>query len=80
MDAGRDLSSGGKDGERFVRDQPLVPEIPGDEAALIGRDTTLDALNGLAEKERHCAYLAAETLQAAIHDWMVRERVGTTKP
>ena len=50
-----------------------------DEAALIGGDTVLDVLTGLAENERHCAYLAAETLQAAIYDWMVRERVGTTK-
>jgi nitrogen fixation NifU-like protein len=51
-----------------------------DEAALIGGDTILEVLNGLAEKERHCAYLAAETLQTAIHDWIVREWVGTRKP
>jgi len=51
-----------------------------DEAALIGGDTILDVLKGLAEKERHCAYLAAETLQAAIHDWMVREWVVKRKP
>jgi nitrogen fixation protein NifU and related proteins len=51
-----------------------------DEAALIGGDTILEVVNGLPEKECHCAYLAAETLQAAIHDWMVRQRVGTTKP
>ena len=50
------------------------------QAALIGGDTILDVLNGLVEKKRHCAYLAAETLQAAIHDWMVREWVGTRKP
>jgi nitrogen fixation NifU-like protein len=50
-----------------------------DEAALIGGDTILEAVNGLPEKECHCAYLAAETLQAAIHDWMVRERVNTRK-
>jgi nitrogen fixation protein NifU and related proteins len=51
-----------------------------DEAALIGGDTILDVLNGLAEKKRHCAYLAAETLQAAIHEWIVRDWVGTRKP
>jgi nitrogen fixation NifU-like protein len=51
-----------------------------EEAARIGGDTILDVLNGLVDKERHCAYLAAETLQAAIHDWMVRERVGKRKP
>jgi len=50
-----------------------------DEAASIGGDTILNALNGLAAKERHCAYLAAETLQAAIHCWMVRKCVGTRK-
>lgn len=43
-----------------------------DEAALIGGDTILEVVNGLPEKECHCAYLAAETLHAAIHDWMVR--------
>ena len=47
-----------------------------DEAALIGGDTILEALRGLVEKHRHCAYLAAETLHAAIHAWMVREWAG----
>jgi nitrogen fixation NifU-like protein len=50
-----------------------------DEAALIGGDTILEVLNGLPEKECHCAYLAAETLQAAIHDWIVRERMDKRK-
>jgi len=48
-----------------------------DEAALIGGDTILEVVNGLPEKECHCAYLAAETLHAAIDDWMVR---GATTP
>jgi nitrogen fixation NifU-like protein len=51
-----------------------------DEAALIGGDTILEVVNGLPEKECHCAYLAAETLQAAIHDWIVRERVDRREP
>jgi len=41
-----------------------------DEAAQIGGDTILDALGGLPEEETHCAYLAAETLQVALHEWM----------
>ena len=42
-----------------------------DEAAQIGGDTILQALGGLPEEEDHCAFLAAETLIAAIHQWMV---------
>ncbi len=41
-----------------------------DDALCIGGDTILEALGGLPEEERHCAYLAAETLLAAIHEWM----------
>jgi nitrogen fixation NifU-like protein len=43
-----------------------------DEAAQIGGDTILEALGGLPEDEAHCAYLAAETLQVALHEWMSR--------
>jgi nitrogen fixation NifU-like protein len=43
-----------------------------DEAARIGGDTILDALGGLPEEETHCAYLAAETLQVAVHEWMLQ--------
>lgn len=43
-----------------------------DEAAGIGGDTILEILGGLPEEERHCAFLAAETLMAAIHEWMIR--------
>jgi len=42
-----------------------------DEAAKIGGDRILKALGGLPEEEKHCAFLAAETLIAAIHQWMV---------
>jgi nitrogen fixation NifU-like protein len=44
-----------------------------DEAAQIGGDTVLEALGALPEEERHCAYLAAEALQAAIHQWMLKK-------
>ena len=41
-----------------------------DEAGLIGGDTILDILKGLPEEEHHCAYLAAETLHVALHEWI----------
>ena len=41
-----------------------------DEAASIGGDTVLQALGGLPEEESHCAFLAAEALMAAIHNWI----------
>ncbi len=43
-----------------------------DDAAMIGGDTILMVLKQLPETESHCAYLAAETLQAAIHNWMIQ--------
>jgi nitrogen fixation NifU-like protein len=43
-----------------------------DDAACIGGDTILDALGGLPEEESHCAYLAAETLHVALHEWISR--------
>jgi nitrogen fixation NifU-like protein len=43
-----------------------------DEVASIGSDTVLEALGGLPEEESHCAFLAAETLMAAIHEWMIK--------
>lgn len=45
-----------------------------DEAIQIGGDTLLMILNSLPESETHCAFLAAETLHAAIHDWMLTGR------
>ena len=43
-----------------------------DELAGITGETVLDVLGGLPEEDRHCAFLAAETLQAALHDHMVK--------
>jgi nitrogen fixation NifU-like protein len=42
-----------------------------EEAAQIGGDTVLMVLGGLPEEEKHCAFLAAETLMAAIQQWML---------
>lgn len=33
----------------------------------------LEVLGGLPEEDRHCALLAAETLQAALDDYMRKE-------
>ena len=42
-----------------------------DEAVQIGGDTILNVFQTcVPESESHCAYLAAEALQAAIHEWM----------
>ena len=43
-----------------------------EEASQIGGDAVLMALGGLPEEENHCAFLAAETLLAAIHEWMLQ--------
>ena len=43
-----------------------------EEVSQIGGDTVLMALGGLPEEENHCAFLAAETLLAAIHEWMLQ--------
>ena len=42
-----------------------------EKAAQIGGDTVLMVLGGLPEEESHCAFLAAETLMTAIHQWIV---------
>ena len=47
-----------------------------DHAAQIGGDTVLEALGALPEEERHCAYLAAEALQAAVHEWILKQVTG----
>lgn len=43
-----------------------------DDAALIGGDTILMLTRDLPQDEIHCAFLAAEALHAAIHNWMVK--------
>jgi nitrogen fixation protein NifU and related proteins len=41
-----------------------------DELAEVAGETILDLLGNLPEEDRHCAYLAAETLQAALDNYM----------
>lgn len=44
------------------------------EAQKISQQRLLDALGGLPEESEHCALLAANTLQAAIRDYMTMKR------
>ncbi len=46
-----------------------VPE----ELFEISGETILSVLGGLPEDHRHCAFLAAETLQAAANDYLVKQ-------
>ena len=43
-----------------------------DQILEISGDSILKELGGLPEDQRHCAFLAAETLEAALHDYMMR--------
>jgi len=44
-----------------------------DEVAEISGETILEVLGGLPEEDRHCALLAAETLQDALDDYMKKQ-------
>ncbi len=44
-----------------------------DELVEISGETILEALGGLPEEDRHCALLAAETLQDALDDYMRKQ-------
>jgi nitrogen fixation NifU-like protein len=50
----------------------LVKGMNIDEAALIGGDTILMLIGDLPQNDKHCAFLAAEALHAAIHSWMIK--------
>jgi nitrogen fixation NifU-like protein len=41
------------------------------EAIQINQEDVLNALGGMPEESRHCALLAADTLKAAVRDYMV---------
>ena len=41
-----------------------------DELAEVAGETILEILGGLPEEDKHCAYLAVETLQAALDHYM----------
>ncbi len=43
-----------------------------DEAVEIGGDTILMVMEEVPAEDSHCAFLAAEALHAAIHDWMLK--------
>jgi nitrogen fixation protein NifU and related proteins len=43
-----------------------------DEVIQIGGDTILMLFDKLPKSEIHCAYLAAEALHTAIHEWMLK--------
>jgi nitrogen fixation NifU-like protein len=43
-----------------------------DELVEISGETILNILGSFPEENRHCAFLAADTLQAALHDYMVK--------
>ena len=41
-----------------------------DDAAMVEGDTLLGMIENLPEDHRHCAYLAAGTLQTALHNYV----------
>ncbi len=45
-----------------------------DELIEITGEGILEFLGGFPENDRHCAFLAAETLQEALNDYMVKQR------
>jgi nitrogen fixation NifU-like protein len=44
------------------------------EAARITRKDVLDALGGLPEESEHCALLAANTIKAAVRDYLAYKK------
>jgi nitrogen fixation NifU-like protein len=48
-----------------------------DEIAAIDGEAILARLGEVPDEDRHCAFLAAETLQAAIHDHMLKNRTSS---
>ena len=47
-----------------------------DQLACITGETILEITGQLPEEERHCAFLAAETLQGALENFMKRDRAA----
>ncbi|MFO7987145.1 MAG: iron-sulfur cluster assembly scaffold protein [Desulfatiglandaceae bacterium] len=45
-----------------------------DELVEVTGEAILQKLGGLPEEDQHCAFLAGETLQEALHDYMVKQR------
>jgi len=44
-----------------------------DELIEITGERILDVMGGLPEEEQHCAFLAAESLQEALNDYMIKQ-------
>jgi len=44
-----------------------------DEIAEITGETILERLGGLPKEDEHCAFLSAETLQEALHEYMIKQ-------
>ncbi len=45
-----------------------------DELLEITEDTILERLGGLPKDEQHCAFLAGETLQEALNNYMIKKK------
>jgi len=45
-----------------------------DELLAISGDAILKILGGLPKEDEHCAYLAGETLQEALNEYMIKQR------
>lgn len=48
-----------------------------DQMLEISGESILKELGGLPEDQRHCAFLAAETLQTALNDYMIKQNKKT---
>ena len=55
----------------------LALEKTPDQLMEISGESILQELGGLPEDQRHCAFLAAETLETALHDYMMRKNKKT---
>jgi nitrogen fixation NifU-like protein len=44
-----------------------------DELTDITGEKILEKLGGLPKEDEHCAFLSAETLQEALHDYMTKQ-------
>ncbi len=51
-----------------------------DELTEISGEKILAKLDRFPEEEKHCAFLAAQTLQEALHDYMQKQRGGMNTP
>jgi nitrogen fixation NifU-like protein len=50
-----------------------------EELLEITGDAIKEASGGLPEDDAHCAFLAAETLQEALNDYMIKQRARSQR-